>query len=99
MGVDNATLSVTTAAVVVTPPTLAPSGGWARYQLELCPTLPAAACVTANCSSLPQAPPTTSTCQLAGLLPGTHYTVAATAVNGSVASLASTADHFVTPME
>ena len=96
---DNATLRFTTAAVVVTPPSLAPTGGWAAYQLELCPTLPAGACVTSNCSSPPQASPATSTCQLAGLVPGTQYTVAATALNGSIASLQSAVDHFFTPIE
>lgn len=99
MAVDNATLSFTTVAVVVTPPSLAPSGGWAAYQLELCPTLPAGACVSSNCSSPPQASPTNSTCQLAGLVPGTQYAVAATAVNGSIASLASSNATFFTPIE
>lgn len=99
VAVDNATLSFTTVTVVVTPPSLAPSDGWAAYQLELCPTLPAGACVTSNCSSPPQASPTTSPCQLVGLVPGTQYAVAATALSGSIASLASSSATFFTPIE
>ena len=89
----------TATEVVVTPPSLAPAGGWLKYSLSICPTSPAGACVTKDCSSPPKPSPATSTCALADLIPGTQYAVKATAVAGSILSLESTAAAFATPLE
>ncbi len=96
---NNATASFTSIDVAVTPPALAPIGGWAQYKLELCPTLPAGTCFSQDCSNLPQPSPTTTTCQVTGLVPGTGYSVAATAVNGSLTTLAPAKSAFRTLVE
>ncbi len=96
---DNATTSFTSIDVAVTPPALAPIGGWAQYKLEVCPTVPAGTCFSQDCRSLPQPSPTTTTCQVTGLVPGTGYSVAAAAVNGSLTTLASQTAAFETQIE
>ena len=96
---DDAKTTPTTTQVVVTPPSLAPEGGWQSYALQFCPTSPSGDCFTKECGAPPQPPPTTTTCQVSGLSPGVQYAVRATAVRGSTSSLLSDSDTFTTPWE
>lgn len=68
----------TTAATAVTGPSLAPSGGWARYDLVVCLESDPAKCLAAQRCSLASASTSniTTTCGLTSLAPYTSYTVA-----------------------
>ena len=99
MSNDDAKTTATTTEVIVTPPTLAPTGGWQKYELEFCPVNPAGACIKQFCSNPPQPSPTTTVCPITGLTPNTNYTVQAWAINGTTqatVSLPSNKDDFVT---
>lgn len=74
-----------TANVSVSPPSAAPTGGWAKYQLRACP---AAGCADTWVDCTPVAADGSATvCALSGLFPNTAYTVQARAVKDSLVSL------------
>ena len=77
-----------TANVSVTPPTAAPAGGWAKYQLRACP---AAGCPATwfDCAPV-SADGSATVCTLSGLSQATAYTVQAVATSGSTISAAGT---------
>ena len=89
LAVNAAKTNFTTTELVVTPPTLAPAGGWLSYKLHICPIDPIGTCFNETCSGTPKASPQTSTCQLIGLAPGTQYSAAVTAASGAITSVES----------
>ena len=81
------TVSDTAASVDVTAPAGAPAGGWASYALRVCTA--AGGCTDpVSCTAVAAATSGTTTCDLAGLLPYTIYTVKAEAVGGATRSRA-----------
>ena len=98
---DTAT-SDKTADAVITPPATAPTGGWLKYEITVCPTAnDPAGCVVQTCENTPAgtpfpAPPTTFTCKLTGLTELTEYRTKVVAVNGATKSAVSDPDVFTT---
>lgn len=81
--------------MVVTPPSA--GGPFDSYELELCPTNPAAPCFIHSCT--PTATyPAAFTCKVDGLNPSTTYSVTAVAIKGTDwRSLPSNMPSFTTP--
>lgn len=87
----------TSAAAAVTGPAVAPSGGWARYDLVVCLGADPASCLAAQpCGIAGSTAGPSTTCTVANLAPYTNYTVAALAVAGSLRSMRSDGEPFHT---
>ena len=80
-GVGVVQLSVTDVAanVSLTPPSAAPAGGWAKYQLRACPATGCSSVAWVDCTPV-RADGSATLCALSGLLSNTAYTVEAVAV-------------------